>query len=43
VVAPAGGFGRSTTEKPPLPSRINAGTGEPVRVSPPEAVAYPVE
>jgi hypothetical protein len=30
-------------EKPPSSSRINAGTAEPVRVSPPEAVAYPLE
>src|SRR5262245_19296065 len=30
-------------EKPHLSSRINAGTAEPVRVSPPEAVAYPLE
>jgi hypothetical protein len=30
-------------EKPHLPSRINAGTAEPFRVSPPEAVAYPLE
>ena len=27
-------------EKPHLPTRINAGTVEPLRVSPPEAVAY---
>src|SRR6266571_7452438 len=30
-------------EKPPSSSRINAGTAEPFRVSPPEAVAYPLE
>jgi hypothetical protein len=30
-------------EKPPSSSRINAGTAEPVRVSPPEAVAYLLE
>ena len=30
-------------EKPHLPSRISAGTAEPLRVSPPEAVAYPLE
>src|SRR5215831_6453960 len=30
-------------EKPHSSSRINAGTAEPVRVSPPEAVAYPLE
>src|SRR5882762_6947710 len=30
-------------EKPYLSSPINAGTAEPFRVSPPEAVAYPLE
>src|SRR5947199_10561615 len=30
-------------ETPPPPSRLNAGTAEPCRVSPPEAVAYPLE
>ena len=30
-------------EKPQSSSRINAGTAEPVRVSPPEAVAYLLE
>jgi hypothetical protein len=30
-------------EKPQSSARINAGTAEPVRVSPPEAVAYPLE
>src|SRR6267143_1954027 len=30
-------------EKPHSSSRINAGTAEPFRVSPPEAVAYPLE
>src|SRR5262249_4486963 len=37
------GFGKrgSPTRRPLLP--LNAGTAEPVRVSPPEAVAYPLE
>ncbi len=30
-------------EKPHPSSQINAGTAEPFRVSPPEAVAYPLE
>jgi len=30
-------------EKPHPPSRINTATAEPFRVSPPEAVAYPLE
>jgi hypothetical protein len=36
-------FGKrdSLTRRPLLP--LNAGTAEPVRVSPPEAVAYPLE
>ena len=43
VVSPSCGLGGSTTGETTSPPRINAGTAESCRVSPPEAVAYPLE